>query len=541
MGAVLVFGHRNPDNDSICSAVAYAHLKNLTDAGNVYVPARLGPVPAETAWVFERFGVALPEEVGHVHTRVRDVMTAEVVSVGPDTNMLEAGRLMREHDVRALPVVEDGVVRGLVDQRILADLYVGETSVTGFAERPVTVGQLAAAVDGEVLAGDAERVLDGNVLIGAMEPETMRGHIRPGDTLLVGDRVRTQPMALEAGTACLVVTGGFRPGAEVLERAAATGAAVVATPHDTYAAARRINLSRTVAQVMDRGVLMVEPDMLLVEAAEDLLSGPQREAVVVDSDGCLKGVLTRTNVARGLRRRVVLVDHNELSQSAPGVDEAQVVEIVDHHRVGDVQTSAPILFLNMPVGSTATIVASRYRELGIAPPPAMAGVMLSAVLSDTVLLKSPTATPADSEIAMWLAGIAGVDALEFGMDMFRARSATEVFSAEGAVSADLKEYHVRDERVAVAQVETVDAAALLGAHRDDLLAEMERLRAARGYTLLLLMVTDVVREGTEVVAAGRTRLAERALGVSLADGSAWLPGVLSRKKQVAARLLEAAG
>lgn len=541
MGAVLVFGHRNPDNDSICSAVAYAHLKNVTDRENVYVPARLGPVPPETEWVFARFGVELPDEVGHVHTRVRDVMTADVVTVPPGTNMLEAGRLMRERDVRALPVVEDRELLGLVDQRTLAELYVDETAIAGFMDRPVTVGQLASALDGEVLAGDAGRVLDGGVVIGAMEPETMLSHIRPGDTLIVGDRVRTQPMALDAGVACLVVTGGFRPGGEVLERAAATGAAVVSTPHDTYAAARRINLSRTVAQVMDRSVLTVEPDALLTEAAEDLLAGPKREAVVVDADGAIAGMLTRTNVARGLRRRVVLVDHNEIAQSAPGVDEAQVVEIVDHHRVGDVQTAAPILFLNMPVGSTATIVASRYRELGVEPTAAIAGVLLSAVLTDTVLLKSPTATGTDSEVAAWLASLAGVDALEFGMEMFRARSAAERFSAERYVAADLKEYRVRDEHVAVAQVETVDGAALLAAHRDELLAEMERLRAARGYTVLLLMVTDVVREGTEVLAAGRTRLAERALEVDLGGGSAWMPGVLSRKKQVAARLLDAAG
>ncbi|TLM72830.1 MAG: putative manganese-dependent inorganic diphosphatase, partial [Actinobacteria bacterium] len=430
---------------------------------------------------------------------------------------------------------------GLIDQAALAELYVEETAVAGFTDRPVTVGQLAAALDGEVLAGDAACVLEGNVLIGAMEPGTMLAHIRAGDTLVVGDRVRTQPMALDAGVACLVVTGGFRPGAEVLERAATTGAAVVSTAHNTFAAARRINLSRTVAQVMDRGVLTVEPDALLAEAAEDLLASPRREAVVVDGEGRVQGMLTRTNVARGLRRRVVLVDHNELSQSAPGLDEAKVVEIVDHHRVGDVQTASPILFLNMPVGSTATIVATRYRELGVDPSAAMAGVMLSAVLTDTVLLKSPTTTETDSEIASWLAGIAGVDALAFGMEMFRARSAAETFSAERAVTADLKEYRVRDEHVAVAQVETVDAAALIAEHRDALVAEMERMRSARGCTLLLLMVTDVVREGTEVLAVGRTRLAERALEADLSGGSAWLPGVLSRKKQVAAKLLDAAG
>ncbi|MBN2405738.1 MAG: CBS domain-containing protein, partial [Coriobacteriia bacterium] len=212
MGPVLVFGHRNPDNDSICSAVAYAHLKNRTDADNVYVPARLGPVPPETAWVFERFGVDLPAEITHVRTRVRDVMADDVISVAPDENMLVAGRLMREHGVRALPVIDDdGVVRGLVNVSILAERYIEETDVADFTELPVTVGQLALALGGRVLQGDPASILSGGVLIGAMEPETMRTYIKPGDTLIVGDRVRTQPMAVEAGVACLIVTGGATP------------------------------------------------------------------------------------------------------------------------------------------------------------------------------------------------------------------------------------------------------------------------------------------------------------------------------------------
>lgn len=541
MGPVLVFGHRNPDNDSVCSAVAYSHLKNLTDPESVHVPVRLGTAPPETVWVFERFGVALPEQVEHVHTRVRDVMTTDVVTIGPDTNMLVAGALMREHDVRALPVVADGVVRGLVNQTILAELYVRGTGLEASAEYPVGVGQLAEALDGEVLAGDADAQLAGRVLIGAMEPETMVGYIEPGDVIVLGDRVRTQPMALEAGAACLVVTGGFSPSDDVLAEARARGAAVISTPHHTHAAARRIELARSAEQVMDRSVMLVEPDALLSDAAEDLLGSVQREAVVVDAGGRIEGILTRTNVARGLRRRVVLVDHNELAQSAPGVEDAQVVEIVDHHRVGDVQTAGPALFINLPVGSTATVIAERYRELGVQPTAAMAGVMLSAVLTDTVLLKSPTTTETDREVAKRLSALADVDALEFGMELFRARSAAEAFSAKQAVRGDLKEYRVRDDRIGIAQVETVDAAALLEAHGDGLARELAALAEDRGYTLALLMVTDVVREGSHLLAAGRARVAERALGVELGGGSAWLPGVLSRKKQVAGPIIETAG
>lgn len=541
MGPVLVFGHRNPDNDSICSAVAYAHLKNRTDADSVYVPARLGPVPPETAWVFERFGVDLPDEITHVRTRVRDVMTTDVVSVAPDENMLVAGRLMREHGVRALPVLDaERVVRGLVNVTILAERYIEETDVADFTELPVTVAQIAHTLGGTVLGGDPGKVLSGGVLIGAMEPETMRTYIKPGDTLIVGDRVRTQPMAIEAGVACLVVTGGAAPEAGVLGLAAENGAAVISCPHDSYAAARLVNLSHSVGEIMDTSLLLVGPDMLLSEVAEDLVESAHREAVVVDDDGRLLGMLTRTNLARGLRRRIVLLDHNELSQSAPGADEAEVVEIVDHHRVGDVQTAAPILFLNMPVGSTATIVAERYRELGVDVPLGMAGVLLSAVLSDTVLLKSPTTTALDREVAERLAAVIGVEPLEFGMEMFRARSAMQSFSAERVVGADLKEYRIGDAAIAVGQVETVDAGEVL-AHREEIIAAMRALREARRYDLVLLMVTDVVAEGSEIVAEGRTRIAERGLGVTFTDGSAWMDGVLSRKKQVAARLLQAVG
>lgn len=540
MGPVLVFGHKNPDNDSICSAVAYAHLKNLTDTENIYLPARLGSLPPETAWVFEKFGVQPPEEITHVYTRVRDVMSSDVTSVDSETTMLEAGQTMRERNVRALPVLEDGAVRGLVNETILAEAYLSEIEMRGFKSVPVAVKRIAGVLDGTLLVGDPDMALSGSVLIGAMEPETMIGYISPGDTLVVGDRVRSQPMALEAGVACLIITGGATPAPEVLALAEERGAAVVLTSHATFAAARLVNLSHTVGDVMNTDVLRFDPEMLLSEALEDLLGPTHREAVVVDDANAPVGMLTRTNIARGTRRRVILVDHNEMAQSAPGIESAEVIEVVDHHRIGDVQTYGPILFLNIPVGSTATVVAMRYEELGVALERPMAGVLLSAVLSDTVLLKSPTTTEADHRIAARLAEIVGVAPLVFGLEMFKARSAGSAFSAERAVKADLKEYRIGDTLAAVGQIETVELGAVMQ-HIEDIRSVMEGLQEARGYDLVLLMVTDVVREGTEVVAVGKVRLAERGLGISLASGSAWMPGVLSRKKQVASRLVDAAG
>lgn len=448
---------------------------------------------------------------------------------------------MREHAVRALPVVDaDGTVRGLLDHAILAELYLGQVEMQGFETMPVTAGQLAEVLGGRILTGDPALRLSGHVLIGAMEPETMLRYIAPGDTLIVGDRLRTQPLALEAGAACLIVTGGAPPEQGVIDSAAERAAVVISSPHDTYATARLVGLSHAVGGIMDATPLLVSPDALLAEIAEDLMESPRREAVVVDEGNRLLGIITRTNLARGSKRRVILLDHNELSQSAPGVEGAAVVEIVDHHRIGDVETSGPILFLNMPVGATATIVAERYRELAVTPTEGVAGILLAAVLSDTVLLKSPTTTPVDQAVAARLGAQLGVDPIEFGLEMFRARSERTEFSARDAVATDLKEYRVGDLAIGVAQVEVVD----LDRYLDNaaLLAEaLEAEREKRGWGLAMLLVTDVVNEGSQVFAAGKRRVAERALGIDLSSGSAWMPGVLSRKKQVASRLLEAAG
>lgn len=540
MGPILVFGHRNPDNDSICSAVAYAHLKNRTDAENVYLPVRLGAVPPETAWVFERFGLDLPEEVGHVKTRVRDVMTEDPVAVDWDDTVLAAGRLMREHGVRALPVVRHAAVAGIVSTATLAERYVQETEVRGFHASPVRLANLAEVVGGRIVVGDPDALISGDVLVGAMEPETMRGYLKPGDVLIVGDRKRTQPLALEAGVACLVVTGGKTPEPAVLEAARARGAAVVVTPHDTFAAARLADLSRPVHTVLDATVPLVGPEDLVEEIAEDLLASAHREAVVVDGNGALLGVVTRTDLVRGRRRRVVLVDHNETAQSAPGIEQAQVVEVIDHHRIGDVQTAQPALFVNLPVGATATIVAQRYSELGVEVPEPIAGILLSAILTDTVLLKSPTTTERDVEAAERLAARVGTTPVEFGLEMFDARARAEDEDVEQAVGRDLKEYRVGDAVVAVGQVETVDAAKALERY-GDVETALERVRAQRGYDLLVLMVTDVLKEGSVLCAVGKTRLLERALDARLVDGRVWVDGMLSRKKQLAPLLIETAG
>lgn len=539
MKPIYVFGHRHPDNDSICSAVAYAHFKNATDQSNTYIPARLGPVPRETKWAFERWGATLPEEITHIHTRVGDVMSSNVITIAAESPMLEAGRLMRENDLRALPVLDsEGHVLGLLSQRSLAVRYLEEVSIAGFGEIPVSVERLAQAVEGEILVGDKDRIITGAVHIAAAEPETAVGAISPGDVLILGNRKRTQPLALESGAAVLIITMGIAPEPEVLELARQKNAVIILTQEPSYAVARRSSLAQAVGDIMDTELTLTTPEALLTDAQDDLFSSAQRELVVIDGDRKCVGVLTRTDVARGGRRRVVLVDHNEAAQSAQGIEEASVVEIVDHHRVGDIQSAGPIMFLNMPVGSTATIVATRYFEAGIEVPKHIAGILLSALLTDTVLLKSPTTTSIDHEVAERLSSICAVDMMEYGMELFRSRSAGATFSAKGAVNTDIKEYRAGDHVIAIGQFEAVDLKDLFD-HRAEVVSEMNALLEQHGYDVVVLMATDIIREGSEMFAVGTLKIAEKAFGVSFENGSVWMDGVLSRKKQVAARFMDA--
>lgn len=452
---IIVVGHKNPDNDSICAAVGYAHLKNelaRRDAGKgerpkqVYVPARLGPLPPESAWVLAEAGIPVPEIVGHVHARVADVMTPNPISIGHDATLLAAGRLLRQHNVRALVVTnDDGTYRGLITTRMIAERYIAATD------------------------------------------------------------------ALEDGSANEMAVAG-----------------------DLIA-----SLGQKVNDITETDVLVLDKEGLLKEAIEDLMASDLREAVVLDDDGFAIGIVTRSDVAVRPKRKVVLVDHNETRQAANGIEEADVVEIVDHHRIADVMTANPIKFLNLPVGSTATIVAMEYRRHGVDIPPAIARVLLSAIMTDTVILKSPTATYVDREQVDYLAKVAGVDPTEFGLAVFKCRGGEGELSVEKLVGADAKEFQIGDATVLIAQHETVDLPSVMK-REDEIRDHMRRLKDAHGYEFVLLMVTDIVAEGSQFLCEGNRRIVNRVFGIECTgEGGTWMPGVLSRKKQVAARILGA--
>ncbi|HEX8680789.1 MAG TPA: putative manganese-dependent inorganic diphosphatase [Ardenticatenaceae bacterium] len=538
MDEVYIFGHKNPDTDSICSAIAYAHLKNAL--GTVpHIPARLGEPNRETGFVLRAFGVPAPLFLPHVHVRAQDVMTRDVISAPADATIHEVGELMRQREIHAIPIVNrDGRAQGLIDERALVRLYLNELQVQSLCDTPTRLDNIVETLAARLLVGEPGRMISGNAVIGAMSPETMVNYIAPGDLVILGNRENAQEAALTCDISCLIVTGGFEPSPRILKIARQRDVAILVTPHDTFATAQLINLSVPAQSLVEGDVLAVSPESLVAELTPDLLASPHGIALVNDEQGRLCGVLTKSDILARRRRRVILVDHSERSQSADGIERADILEILDHHRLGGLETAGPILAIIAPVGCTATLVFRRYNELGVTPPREMAGLMVAAILSDTMLLKSPTTTPEDVAAVQKLGAILGEDPLAFGQRMYNAKFDVARLSAKELATTDLKTFEFGTARVAIGQVEVGDKEAILQ-RKGEILEAMAQQQEEKGYDLVLLMVTDLVREGTELLTVGKTRAVERAFDVTLEDSSIWLPGVLSRKQQMVPPLTSA--
>ena len=530
MDTVYVFGHRNPDTDSICSAIAYAYLKNQESPR--YVPARLGDLNRESRFVLENFDVPEPELLSHIYVRVQDVMTRTPIVGHSSDTVHEVGELSRRHRVNAIPIVDDeGRALGVVTEAHLARSYLRELQMHNLRDSATQLANIAETLSARILIGQPAREVRGNVLIGAMSPESMVQYISPGDLVIVGNRENAQRSALARDISCLIVTGDFVPADRVQEMARKRGAAVLVTPHDTFAAARLINLSVSALTLMERDVLTARPQALIRDITQDLLESRLGILLVIDAEGRLSGVVTKSDLVASRPRPVILVDHSEESQSVEGIDQAQIVEILDHHRLGGLETAGPLLALIAPVGCTATLVWRRYRELGVEPPEKMASLMLAAILSDTMLLKSPTTTEEDEEAVAALGQILGEDPMEFGVRMYNAKFDMASQTAEEIITADMKTFEFARGSLTVAQIEVGDKEVVLS-RKAELLEAMAAYRQQNDVLLFLLMVTDVRREGTELLAVGRTRIVERAFDCSLQEQAVYLPGILSRKKQV---------
>jgi manganese-dependent inorganic pyrophosphatase len=533
---IYVTGHRNPDLDSIGSAIGYAELKNALDPDDEYVPARLGDVNAQTAWALERAGAEEPEWLPHIKLRVRDVMGPCTVTAAPSDPVRGAGRAMTEQGLDVVPVIgDDGHLAGVLTEGVLARLYVRDSQgPSDFGERAVSLDSIASLLGGEVLV-PADHQVTGRLYVLSMDADDMAEIVGEGDIAVVGNLDELQRRAVELGVDLLVLSNGTRPSEELLAAARERGTSVVVSPLDSYVSARLVSLAVPCERIMDHEPLVVSPEDVLEDVVRDILEVDYRAAVVVDG-GRPVGVVSRSDLVDPPPRRVVLVDHAEEGQSVPGVERAEVVEILDHHHIGSIETRSPVLATFDPVGSTATLVSERFRAAGREPSRPAGVMLLAALLSDTVVLTSPTTTDRDREVASWLGSLVVVDPGELGMEMLRSSSDVASVSAADLVGRDAKEYELDSGATAlIAQVEVVGDELL--SRREELEEALEAARAGGRHVVAALMVTDIVRKGTTLLVAGERAAVARAFGGS--EGEIDLPGVMSRKKQVVPKLLGA--
>ena len=539
MSRIYVTGHRNPDTDSIASAVGYAELKGRLDPRNEYVPVRLGELNEQTRWVLERSGAPEPELLPHVLLRVRDVMRGRFPLAGHGEPVRQVGLIMARDEVDLVPVVDDGgCLAGVMTERALARRYVRESREASKLDAPTAIGAIAGVLEGEQLVGEPGEEVTGRVWVLAMASASLPLGFSAGDVVVVGDRPTAQRVAIEVGVSLLVITNGTREEEEILELARARGSAVVASPLDSYVTARMITLSAPCRSLMDREPLVVGREDLVADIAETVKDVDYRAAVVVDADRRPVGLVTRSDLLSPEPRRVLLVDHAEQAQSVVGVEHAEIVEILDHHHIGSIETRVPVRATFDPVGSTATLVIERFRQSGMEPSRPAATLLLGAILSDTVILNSPTTTERDRAVVTYLEQVLAQDATAFGREMFERTSDLTRVAAEDIVARDAKDYDAGGgQTLRIAQVETVGQT--LEERADELLRALDDVREREGHAMVALMVTDIMSKGTQLYASGDRGALERAFGNRGDDGVVDLPGVMSRKKQLAPRLLTA--
>ncbi len=537
MPHVYVTGHKNPDTDSVASAIGYAEYKNLVDPDNDYAPARLGEVNPQTEWALKKSGARSPKRIRHIMLRVKDVMAHDMAIAHKNDPLRNVGLTMAQRNISQLPVVDDdGSLVGIITERNLARMYVRESrGASSFKDSPVSVGAMVEVLEGELLVG-VDRESSGQLWVISMGVDSMGKSMKPGDVVVVGDRPEAQRRAIELGAGVVVISNGVGPEKEVVQMAGEHGTAMVLSPLDSYVTSRLIQLSVPCWEVMTEGPLTVHPDDFITDITEQVMEVHYRAAIVVDENKVPTGIVTRTDLLNPRPRRVLLVDHAEVGQSVKGVEKADVVEILDHHHVGDIETASPIPATFDPVGSTATLVVERFKTAGLRPENSTAKMLLAAVLSDTVILNSPTTTDRDREVVKVLEEFLELDAEAFGREMFEASSDVSDLAAEEIVNRDAKEYGTSTgDKVSVSQVETVGTGLL--ERKDELLEALEGLRAGNGYAFSALMVTDITQGGTQLLCAGDCTPVEKAFDARTNGGAIDLPGVMSRKKQVAPALL----
>lgn len=531
---IYVSGHKNPDSDSICAAIGYAEFKNKTGSLTA-IPVRLGDINRETNFILNYFGAEAPKFIETVKLQVSDLKIDNIAPIAPEISLKMAWNIMKKNNVKTLPVTdENDQLIGVVSVSNLTSSYMDVWDNQILSKSNTNIENILESLSAKsiYIHGNNPK-FPGKIIVSAMKPESVENVIEAGDIAICGDREDTQETIINNGASLLIITGNHPVNDDIVELAEKNGCSLIITPFDSFTASRLLTQSIPVGYVMAKENLVYFSEDDFVDDIKDImLETRYRSYPVVDSDNKVLGCVSRYHLISKNKKKLILVDHNERGQSVHGREDAEILEIIDHHRIADIQTGNPIYFRNETVGSTSTIVGSIFFENGIRPSKKAAGVLCAAIISDTLLFRSPTSTLVDKMVAKRLAEIAGINLEKFAKEMFKAGTALSDRTPEQLLNQDFKAFNINGIKIGVAQINTMDNEGF-APMKAKTIEIMENKVKNESFRLVAFLLTDILKEGSEMIVVGPDKdIIERAYNVTLKDNSVFLPGVLSRKKQV---------
>ncbi len=540
-GKVYVVGHKNPDTDSICSAIAYAHLKKEI-TGNEYVARRAGQINEETSYVLHRFGVDAPPLLQNVKLQVKDIDIHKIDGVSPQVSIKDTWAKMKENNIKTIPILKDEELVGVISTGDIAMSYMDVYDNQVLSVAKTQYRNIIKTLDGTLVTGNEHGYFTkGKVTIGASNPDLMAQFIEKDDLVILGNRYEAQACAVDIDASCLVICQNAEVPQELIQKAEEQSIVIIKTPHDTFTVARLINQSIPVKHFMTKMPLVTFQLSDYVDDIKDVMTKKKfRDFPILDRHGRFRGFISRRRFLDVSKKKVILVDHNEKSQAVDGIEEADIVEIIDHHRLGNIETMGPVFFRNQPVGCTATIVYQMYEESGVKLTPTIAGLLCSAIISDTLLFRSPTCTPVDEKTAKKLAKIAGIQMEQLAGEMFRAGSNLQGKSAEDICFQDFKQFTVNDTVFGVGQINSMNKEEL-SEIREILMPHLPKVLESHNLQMIYFMLTDILEESTELLCCGHGARSYIIDAFDLREDMdpIILKGVVSRKKQLIPTLVGA--
>ena len=540
-GKVYVVGHKNPDTDSICSVIAYAHLKKQL-TGNEYVARRAGQINEETHYVLKKFKVDPPDLLSNVKLQVKDMDIHKMEGVEPNVSIKDTWAKMKEQNVKTLPILKDEELVGVISTGDIATSYMEVYDNRILSSAKTQYRNIVKTLDGTLITGNEHGYFTkGKVTIAASNPDLMEEFIEKDDLVILGNRYESQSCAMDIDASCLVVCQGAEVSEELIQRAEEQSIVIISTPHDTFTAARLINQSIPVKHFMTKTPLVTFQMNDYVEDIKEVMTKKKfRDFPILDRHGRFKGLISRRRFMDVSKKKVILVDHNEKSQAVDGIEEAEIVEIIDHHRLGSIETMGPVFFRNQPVGCTATIVCQMYEESGVKITPTIAGLLCAAIISDTLLFRSPTCTKVDEKAAKKLSKIAGIDMEQMAGEMFKAGSNLQGKTADEICFQDFKQFTVNDTVFGVGQINSMNKEELAEI-REIIEPHLPKVLEEQNLQMIYFMLTDILDESTELICCGNNAKEYIIDAFDLKEGTdkIILKGVVSRKKQLIPTLVGA--